>query len=142
MTVKMVELSSIDARRFSRRAEKTGNIRIDNNSTVTLITETNKDEAEVEFRYTASYGSVGVIKIEGTLIFQGNASELVSKWRSTNNMPDKVASEIHTAIMRTCVPEAVFISRDLHLPPPIPLPQVNISKKKGKSKQSSGMEVA
>ncbi len=142
MTVKMVELSSIDARRFSRRTEKTGNIRIDNNSTVTLITETSKDEAEVEFRYTASYGSVGVIKIEGILIFQGKASELVSKWRSTNNMPDKVASEIHTAIMRTCVPEAVFISRDLHLPPPIPLPQVNISKKKGRSKQSSGMEVA
>ena len=142
MTVKMVELSSIDARRFSRRSEKTGNIRIDNNSTVTLITETDKDEAEVEFRYTASYGSVGVIKIEGTLIFQGKVSELVSKWRSTNNMPDKVASEIHTAIMRTCVPEAVFISRDLHLPPPIPLPQVNISKKKGRSKPSSGMEVA
>ena len=142
MTVKMVELTSIDARRFSRRSEKTGNIRIDNNSTVTLITETGKDTAEVEFRYTAGYGSVGVIKIEGTLVYEGKIGDLVDKWRSTNNMPDKVASEIHTAIMRTCVPEAVFISRDLHLPPPIPLPQVNISKKQKKGKQSSGMEVA
>jgi hypothetical protein len=142
MPVKIVELTSIDARRFTRRSEKPGNIRIDNNSTVTLITETGKKEADVEFRYTASYGSVGVIKIEGTLVWEGDARELVSKWSASNNMPDNVASEIHTAIMRTCVPEAVFISRDLHLPPPIPLPQVNISKKKGRSKQSSGMEVA
>ena len=142
MPVKMVEFSSIDARRFSKRTEKPVNIRIDNNSTVTLITETDSGDANVEFRYTASYGSVGVIKIEGTLVYQGNASELVNKWSSSGNMPDKVASEIHTAIMRACVPEAVLISKDLHLPPPIPLPQVNISKKKSKGKPSSGMEVA
>ena len=142
MAIKVVEMTSIDARRFSRRSEKPANIRIDNNSTVTLITETKEDQAEVEFRYTASYGSVGVIKIEGVLVYEGDVSELATKWRATNNMPDKAASEIHTAIMRTCVPEAVFLSRDLPLPPPIPLPQINISKKKGKSKPSSGMEVA
>ena len=143
MSVKNVELTSIDARRFTRRGEKPSNIRIDNNSTVTLISQVGEDEADVEFRYTASYGSVGVIKIEGRLVFNGNAAELVSKWSSTGNMPDKVASEIHTAIMGTCVPEAVMVSRDLHLPPPIPLPQINIQKKKpGKSKPSSGMEVA
>ena len=142
MAIKMVELTSIDARRFSKRSEKTVNIRIDNNSTVTLITRTGEDEANVEFRYTASYGSVGVIKIEGTLLYQGNAGELVEKWSASGNMPDKVASEVHTAIMRACVPEAVMISRDLHLPPPIPMPQINVSKQKGKKSQSSGMEVA
>lgn len=143
MAVRMVELTSIDARRFTRRGEKQANIRIDNNSTVTLISQTGEEEADVEFRYTASYGSVGVIKIEGRLVFHGDAAELTQKWSSSGNMPDKVASEIHTAIMGTCVPEAVMVSRDLHLPPPIPLPQINIQKKKGgKKQQSSGMEVA
>jgi len=56
-------------------------------------------------------------------------------------MPENVASEIHTAIMRTCMPEAVLIARDLNLPPPMPLPNVNISKQK-KDGKTFGPEVA
>ena len=141
MPVKSVDITSIDAKRFSKRGERVVNVRIDNNSTVTLITEINEKEANIDFRYTANYGGIGVIKIEGTIMFEGDASSLANKWGQTGNMPDEVASEIHTAIMRTCVPEAVLISRDLKLPPPMPMPQVNISKKKSK-KPSSGMEVA
>ena len=141
MPVKGVDLTSIDARRFAKKGERMVNVRIDNNSTVTLISEINEKEVNVDFRYTASYGSLGLIKIEGTIVYEGEASSIANKWGQSGNMPDEIASEIHTAIMRTCVPEAVLISRDLKLPPPMPMPQVNISKKKSK-KQSSGMEVA
>jgi hypothetical protein len=141
MPVKSVDLTSIDARRFSKPEEKIRNVRIDNNSTVTLITELNDTEASIDFRYTANYGGIGMIKIEGTIVYEGEASALAQRWGAKNNMPDEVASEIHTAIMRVCVPEAMLISRDIKLPPPFPLPQVNIQKK-GKSKPSSGMEVA
>lgn len=141
MPVKSVDLTSIDARRFSKPEEKIRNVRIDNNSTVTLITELNDTEASIDFRYTANYGGIGMIKIEGTIVYEGEASALAQRWGASNNMPDEVASEIHTAIMRVCVPEAMLISRDIKLPPPFPLPQVNIQKK-GKSKPSTGMEVA
>jgi len=54
-----------------------------------------------------------------------------------------MAGEVHTAIMRTCMPEAVMISRTLKLPPPIPIPPVPVGKQKKKGKTvSSGMEVA
>jgi len=141
MPIKGIDLTSIDARRFAKKGERMVNVRIDNNSTVTLISEVNEKEVNVDFRYTASYGSLGLIKIEGTIVYEGDASSIANKWGQSGNMPDEIASEIHTAIMRTCVPEAVLISRDLKLPPPMPLPQVNISKKKSK-KPSSGMEVA
>jgi hypothetical protein len=78
------------------------------------------------------------------LIYVGDAPALAQQWSSKSNMPDEIASEIHTAVMRACVPEATMISRDLHLPPPFPLPQINIQRKdKGKSSAaSSGMEIA
>jgi hypothetical protein len=141
MTVKFVEIVSIDAKRFSKRGERIGQVRIDNNSTVTLVTEISDKEADVDFRYTATYGPIGTIKIEGRIIYEGDAPALAKQWGSKMNMPENVASEIHTAIMRTCMPEAVLIARDLNLPPPMPLPKVNISKQK-KTGKTFGPEVA
>ena len=141
MTIKSVNLTSIEGRRFSKLNEKIRNVRIDNNSSVTLISEINDSEASIDFRYTANYGGIGMIKIEGTIIFEGDASALAQQWGSSSNMPNEIAGEIHTAIMRICVPEAVLISRDIKLPPPFPLPQINIQKK-NKREASSGMEVA
>lgn len=142
MPIKDIEINLIDARRVSKRGEKLANIRIDNNSTVTLISPGSNGEAAIEFRYTANYGGIGSIRIEGALTYSGNVDELMKMWASTNNMPDDIASEIHTAIMSACVPEAVTISRDIKLPPPIPLPQINIKKSDKKQSKSSQMEVA
>ncbi|MDI6708589.1 MAG: hypothetical protein QMC98_02290 [Candidatus Thermoplasmatota archaeon] len=140
MAVKIIELTSIEARRFSKRGEKFPALRIDNTSTVTAITEISDKEANIEFRFTTSYGAIGTIKIEGKLTFEGNASELATQWSQTMNMPENVANEVHNAIMQTCLPETVFLARDLHLPPPIPLPHIDI--KKRKEGKVGGPEVA
>jgi hypothetical protein len=106
-------------------------VRIDHNSTVTLFSFNRENRADVEFEYTASYGSLGVIKLEGSLIYEGSdAKEIANRWGNKRQMPNEVASNIHTAIMHSCVPEAVGIAKDLNLPPPIPLPKVNFGKKK------------
>ena len=132
MPIKRFELTSIDARRFTKPGEKHKNIRIDHNSSVTLVTEINDKEANVDFRFTANYSGLGIIKIEGSLIFEGDASSLARQWSTQNNMPNEVANEIHTTIMNNCIPEAMLLARDIRLPPPIPMPKVNIrSQKKG-----------
>ncbi|MCD6147315.1 MAG: hypothetical protein J7J34_04865 [Thermoplasmata archaeon] len=133
MNIKNMSLSFIEARRYSKQS-KPMNIRIDHNSTVTLFTATSKEEAQVEFEYTASYGPLGLIKFGGNLIYEGkDAEEVAKKWQETKNMPNEVASHIHTAIMHFCLPEAVMVSRDLRLPPPIPMPQVKFEQQpKGK----------
>lgn len=144
MPVRAVELTSIEARRFTRTGEKHPQVRIDHNSTVTLVKELSEKEAAVEFRYTASYGAVGIIRVEGNLVFTGDAKALESQWRQQNQMPSAIASEIHTAVMRVCVPEAVGIAKDLNLPPPIPLPTVKFDgpKTAGPSAPVHGPEVA
>jgi hypothetical protein len=132
LPIKRFELTSIDARRFTKPGEKHKNIRIDHNSSVTLVTEINDKEANVDFRFTANYSGLGIIKIEGSLIYEGNASALAQQWSTQNNMPNEVANEIHTTIMNNCIPEAMLLARDIRLPPPIPMPKVNIqTQKKG-----------
>lgn len=125
MPVVRVELTGIEAKRYSRPNERLGQIRIDHNSTVTLVREVSPKEANVEFRYTAAYGPVGVIRIEGNIVFNCDAKAIEEQWRTTSQMPAEVATEIHNTVMRACVPEAVGIAKDLQLPPPIPLPSVN-----------------
>ncbi|MGQ0535200.1 MAG: hypothetical protein ACT4PT_03920 [Methanobacteriota archaeon] len=124
MPVRKIEISSIEAKRFARGAEKQMQVRIDHNSTVTVVQESNPQLASIEFRYTASYGAMGLIKLEGNIAFECDAYALSAQWHASNQMPAEVASEIHNAVMRVCIPEAVSLAKDLNLPPPIPLPQV------------------
>jgi len=141
MKIRNIELKSIEARRYIKRNERPKQVRIDHNSTVSQISDINDKEALIEFQYTASYGPVGMIKLEGSLLYEGeDAKKLFGEWNKTRKMPNQIASHIHTAVMHTCVPEAVGIARDLGLPPPIPLPQVRLgdSPKKGQA----GPEVA
>lgn len=142
MTIKYFEMSTIDARRFSKPGEKPRNVRVDHNSTITLITEINDKEAGIDFRFTANYVGIGVIKIEGHVIIEGDASAIASQWSTENKMPDNVANEVHGVIMSNCLPEAVMIARDIRLPPPIPMPQVKIGGQQQQAKQGSGVEVA
>ena len=127
MKIKNVQLKSIEARRYADRNQKPKQIRIDHNSQVTQMQSQPNNSATIEFQYTASYGAVGMIKIEGSLVYENeDAKKITKEWLDTRKMPNQVASHIHTAVMHACVPEAVGIAKDLGLPPPIPLPQVRL----------------
>jgi hypothetical protein len=141
MKIKNMQLKSIEARRYTDRDEKLQQIRIDHNSTVTQIFAARDNNATVEFQYSASYGPVGMIKIEGSLLYEDeDAKKIAREWNETRKMPNQVASHIHTAVMHACVPEAVSIAKDLGLPPPIPLPQVRLGPTPQKGQ--SGPEIA
>jgi hypothetical protein len=109
---------------------------------VTQITEVNDKEANLEFRFTANYVGVGVIKTEGKLIYECDAPSVVKKWATEHNMPEKMANDVHTGILHFGIPEAVLVARELKLPPPIPLPQVAVQKKPGPPAKAGGQEVA
>ena len=82
-----------------------------------------------------------MIKLEGSLLYENNDAKKISEeWNKTRKMPNQVASHIHTAVMHTCVPEAVGIAKNLGLPPPIPLPQVRLGD--SSKKAQAGPEVA
>jgi len=141
MKIRKIQLKSIEARRYTNRNERPTKVRIDHNSTINQITEIKENLASMDFQYTASYGPMGMVKLEGSLFYENtDAKKIAKEWQNTRKMPNEIASKIHTAVMHACVPEAVGIAKDLGLPPPIPLPQVRIgdNTKKGQA----GPEVA
>ncbi len=96
---------------------------------VTLVRSTGPETCYVEFNYTASYGNLGFIKIEGEFTYGGPlAPQTVKDWEAKRQMPPEAAGEIHTSIMHACIPEAVTLARSVQLPPPIPLPMVKFEK--------------
>ncbi len=142
MKIKNIQLKSIEARRYIEHGERPKQVRIDHNSTVTQIITLKSDQASVNFQYSASYGPVGMIKLEGALLYEDNdARKIAKEWNESHKMPNQIASHIHTAVMHACVPAAVGLAKDLGLPPPIPLPQVRLGAKP-KTGQISGPEVA
>ena len=142
MNIKNVQLKGIKAERYADLTGGPMKVRIDHNSNLSRMEILSDNVAKIEFQYTASYGPIGVIKIEGTLEFQGDhITSMVNDWNSSRKMPNDAASSIHTAIMHGCVPLAVGIAKDIRLPPPIPLPQVRLGKTQQK-KGESGPEVA
>ena len=141
MKIRNIQLKSIEARRYTNLNERPNKFRIDHNSNITQAHDEKKGEAIIEFQYSASYGAVGMIKIEGSLIYEGeDASKIANDWKNTRKMPNQLASQLHTAVMHACVPEAVGIAKDLGLPPPIPLPQVKLGT--SPKKAQAGPEVA
>jgi hypothetical protein len=142
MKIRNIKLKTIEARRYTDPTEKPRQIRIDHNSQITQVNNTTEKQATIDFQYTASYGPVGMIKLEGTLLYEGSDAKRITKeWQSTRKMPNEIASRLHTAVMHACVPEAVGIAKDLGLPPPIPLPQVRLGAKPTTG-ITSGPEVA
>ncbi len=132
--IKNFELYAVDAKRYTKTGEKVGQVRIDLNNTITSIAPLDASNSTIEFRFSVRYGAIGHITIEGRLVYNGNdAEELWKMWTERSQMPDKIAEEIHTAIMGNSLPSAFQISREIRLPPPVPLPKVNITKKKDNS---------
>jgi len=141
MKIKNIQLKSIEARRYMELNERPKQVRIDHNSSITHMSDVEDNEAKIEFQYTASFGPIGVIKLEGMLIYEGDdAKKITEEWNKSRKMPDEAASRIHTAVMHASVPQAVGLAKDLGLPPPIPLPQVRLGKKP--SVGQSGPEIA
>ncbi len=130
MTVRSFDFTNLDARRLTKVGAGWANIRVDHNSTVTLITETGTNAAQLDFRFTASYRAeaavIGVITLEGQIAWEGDSKALVKGFSAGGQMPQEIATEIHTVIMTNCIPETVILARELRLPPPIPIPQVQV----------------
>ncbi len=146
MTIRSFDLTNLDAKRLTKIGAGWGNLRVDHNSTVTLITETGATSAQLDFRFTATYRGesavIGVITIEGQIAWEGDAKALVKGFSVGGQMPQEVAQEIHTVIMTSCIPESVLLARDLRLPPPIPIPAVQVPAPAPLGKRGRSPEVA
>lgn len=141
MQVKSFEMSVIEAKRFNKSGERISNVRVDQNSSIIQVMRLSDETVSVDFRFTANYTGMGFIKIEGQIICDGNAEAIMTEWTRDGSMPVDEANVVHNTIVANCLPTALLVARDIKLPPPFPLPQINIQKK-GPIRPGSGVEIA
>jgi hypothetical protein len=129
MPVLGVRFRSIEARRF-QEGNPPNKLRVDHNSSFQSVTEENPDRLRIDFTFTTSYGGMGVIKIEGSLMHRGgDIADALARWKEERKLSSGLAQEVHNGILQACMPEAVMLARDLRLPPPLPFPQVRVQAK-------------
>lgn len=132
--IKLFRIDGIEAKRFIEPENVPREIRIDNNSTILSISYEDENKVKMSFKFTVTYSGIGVITLDGILIYEGNAKEIAEEWRKKHRMPDEVAQEVHATIINNCVIEAVWIAKELRLPPPIPPPAQFMQQKQTKKK--------
>lgn len=145
IAIKGWELNSIEAKRFSKVGEKLVNVRIDHNNTVTSVVPLNQTDLAIEFRFTANYSGMGFVRMDGKLVVADDSrtpDSIAREWTTTNNMPPEFANIVHNAVISNCIITATIITRDIQLPPPVPLPQVDMAQQQRKNQSEKGMEVA
>lgn len=145
MPIKSFEMISLDAKRFSKLGERPPQLRVEQNATVTSMSVLSTKEAQIDFRFIVSYASLGMINIDGRIVWDGEAGPMVEQWTKTKKLPNDIANIVLGTIFTNCMPVAVVVSRDISLPPPIPPPQIQVAKENklvGAKDHKSSMEVA
>jgi len=112
-----------------------GKVDIKNNVSVKSVESTDlslgtsKDKAlKFGFEFTSEYTPViGHIMLTGELLYMSDSSsqdEILKNWKKNKSVPKDTMNEILNIILMRCNVEALILSRDVNLPPPIPLPKI------------------
>ncbi|HIH04722.1 TPA: hypothetical protein HA281_05650 [Candidatus Woesearchaeota archaeon] len=88
--------------------------------------------AKFIFEFTSTYEpGIGRILFEGEVLFMddpGKIKELQESWKKDSKLPQDVMAPVLNSILNKCNVQALILSQDINLPPPIPLPKVQMSR--------------
>ncbi len=118
-----------------RKSNPVVNININNNVVIKNVEEMDislgkvKQEcAKVTYEFTSKYEpNVGSILLEGEVMFMDEpkkVKDIVAGWKKDKKLPKEVTAAVMNNILMKCNIQALILSQDINLPPPIPLPKV------------------
>lgn len=118
----------------------TGKINVSNNVSIKNVEETqlsmgqNKQNGlKFSFEFVSSYEpEVGAINLYGdvlTLEDEAKHKEILDGWKKNNSLDKSVMTPLLNHILQKCNVQALILSRDINLPPPVQLPKVSEKQK-------------
>jgi hypothetical protein len=122
-----------------KKAAAKGKLSISNNVAISNVEATDisigtskQDALKFSFEFTAKYEpNVGNIVLNGELMFlekPDKVKELAAEWKKTKKVPKETMAPILNNILTKCNIEALILSREIGLPPPVQLPKVTVKK--------------
>ena len=112
-----------------------GKINVNNNVSIKEVEEKKislaNDKQKVlsfTFEFIAKYDpNVGSIKFVGDVLFMDEAKkakEILDGWKKDKKLPKEIMPGILNTVLTKCNIQALILSEQINLPPPIPLPKV------------------
>ena len=116
-----------------------GKIDINNNVTIKDVKEDDfsfgKDKQQnvlkFIFEFTSKYEpNIGTILFEGELLYleePKKTKEILNGWKKDKKVPKELMAGLLNTILTKCNVQALILSQEINLPPPIPMPKVQMA---------------
>ena len=113
-----------------------GKINISNNVSIKNVSPTdlslgpvkNQDGLKVDFLFQTTYEpGMGSIILEGNVLYMGDeqkVKEIMETWKKTKKLPKDIMVFILNTVLQRCNIEALILSKELNLPPPVQMPRI------------------
>ncbi len=129
-------LSKIEA---ERAAEIKGKLSIKNNIQIKDVQKSDlflgknkQDGIKFTFEYTSSYEpKAGKIILNGELVAveeSEKVKEIVDGWEKNKKIEANVMTQVINSVLSKCNIQAIILSKEINLPPPVQLPKVQVKK--------------
>jgi len=121
-----------------RKEVQRGKINISNNVAIKDVESTDislgkekQNALKFTFEFTSKFEpKIGSILLGGDLIYLGDVKkvkEVLDGWKNDKSIPKDVMTSILNTVLTKCNIQALILSQDVNLPPPVPLPRVQTS---------------
>lgn len=138
MSVVGLQINKIVA---EKNAPAKGKVSVNNNVAVKDVEKTEltfgtskQDALNFTFEFKAAYEpKIATITLEGNITYfdqPKTIDEIFKNWKKDKKVPPDVMTPILNSILTRCNVEALLLSREINLPPPIPLPRVKVNQPK------------
>lgn len=131
-----------------------GKINISNNVGITDIQKSDLQlgaSKQTGIKFMFEYKSVyepdfARIELGGIVLYltdEADATKILDDWKKEKKMSKEVAEKIINSILTKCNIQSIILSNTVNLPPPVPMPKVNVAaapvkpKEEKKEKQAS-----
>ena len=117
-----------------------GKINISNNVAIDKVEEKNislaNDKQKVlafTFNFTSKYEpDIGLINFVGDILLMEEAKrakEILDGWKKDKKLPKEIMTPVLNTVLSKCNIQALILSEQINLPPPIPLPKLQPAQK-------------
>ena len=93
--------------------------------------KTKQSGIKFQFEYRSVYEpKFAKIELEGIILYltdEKSAKEIIDSWEKDKMLNKEVAEKIINSILVKCNIQSIILSNTVNLPPPVPMPKVNIS---------------
>jgi len=123
-----------------RKSAGSGKVNIGNNVSITDVKEEQlafgKQKAyRIGYSFTSSYDpDMGLIELSGDVVYipeeKLGKTDMMKEWEKKKALPDEATHEILNAALKRCCIEALILAREVNLPNPVPMPGIELNKKK------------